>query len=74
MLTTVSIDDKLLARAKELSGIAENALVIEEALALLIQREAARKIIALGGSQPGAKVPPRRRWSDDGKNWEGNPE
>jgi Arc/MetJ family transcription regulator len=73
MRTTITIDDELLADAKEFSGIAETSSVVEQALTLLVQHEAAQKLIALGGSQPGLTIPPRRRWNEDG-TWEGNPE
>ena len=66
MRTTITIDDELLADAKEFTGILETSAVMKEALTALVQREAARRLIALGGSQPGLEVPPRRRWNPDG--------
>ncbi len=73
MRTTVTIDDKLLADAKEFTGITETSSLIKKALTLLVQHEAGERLIMLGGSEPDLKVPPRRRWDSDG-NWEGNPE
>lgn len=61
MRTTVTIDDELLARAKELSGIAETSRVVSEALKLLVAREAGRRLAAMGGSQPDLEYVPRRR-------------
>ncbi|MBB5274193.1 Arc/MetJ family transcription regulator [Rhizobium rosettiformans] len=66
MRTTIRVDDELLADAKEFTGIASTSEVMKEALTALVQREAARRLIALGGSQPDLKAPPRRRWNSDG--------
>lgn len=63
MRTTVTIDDDLLAKAKSYSGIEETPALIRHALAELVQNEVARRLIALGGSDPGAEAPPRR-WAD----------
>lgn len=61
MRTTIAIDDELLAKAKKLSGIDENPALVREALKALVAREAARRLAALGGSDPDAKAAPRRR-------------
>ncbi|MDR7156401.1 Arc/MetJ family transcription regulator [Sphingobium xenophagum] len=61
MRTTVTIDDDLLAKAQEYSGLQEKSALIREALTVLIQREAARRLARLGGSQPDLELPPRRR-------------
>lgn len=61
MRTTVVLDDKLLAEAHERTGIKERSELINEGLRGLIQMDAARRLIALGGSEPGLKAPPRRR-------------
>ena len=63
MRTTVTIDDELLAKAREYTGITETAVLIREGLKGLIQREAARRLALLGGSDPNAKAAPRRRSS-----------
>lgn len=73
MRTTITIDDELLADAKEFSGINETSGVVKRALTLLVQHEAAQTLIKLGGSAPDAEAPPRRRWNLDG-TWGGNPE
>ena len=62
MRTTVTLDDGLLAEATELTGITERAALLREALRELIAREASRRLILLGGSDPGAKAAPRRRF------------
>ncbi len=61
MRTTVTLDDELLAQAQEMTGVTERSTLLHDGLRLLIQREAARRLILLGGSMPDATVPPRRR-------------
>jgi Arc/MetJ family transcription regulator len=61
MRTTITIDDELLAKAAKYTGIEERSALISAGLTALIQREAARRLAALGGSDPRAKLPPRRR-------------
>ncbi len=61
MRTTVNIDDDLLARAQELTGIEERATLLKAGLAALIERESARRLAALGGSEPRLEPIPRRR-------------
>lgn len=57
MRTTVNLDDKLLAKAAEYTGVRERGALIRLGLESLIEREAARRIIALGGSDPDAWAP-----------------
>jgi Arc/MetJ family transcription regulator len=52
MRTTVNLDDALLARALHLSGVQERSALLREALTALIQRESARRLARLGGSEP----------------------
>ncbi len=61
MRTTVTLDDELLAQASEAMGVGERSLLLHEGLKLIVQREAARRLAALGGSAPGLRLPPRRR-------------
>ena len=61
MRTTVTLDDDLIQKAMEFTGITEKSALVKEALTVLVQREAARRLAALGGSDPNASVPPRRR-------------
>jgi Arc/MetJ family transcription regulator len=61
MRTTVSLDDELLADAQDYTGIKEKSALVNEALRALVQREAARRLALLGGSQPDLKPIPRRR-------------
>ena len=50
MRTTINLDDELLKEAQRLTGIKEQTALIHEALKLLVAREAARRLVALGGS------------------------
>ena len=59
--TSCSLDDKLLADAEFYTGIREKSALIREALKALVEREAARRLARLGGSEPGLKKIPRRR-------------
>lgn len=61
MRITVSVDDGLMAMAEELTGLRERPTLIDEALRALVARESARRLIALGGSQPELQPVPRRR-------------
>lgn len=66
MRTTITLDDKLLKQAEQAIGTDERSVVIHEGLRALVQREAARRLIQLGGSVPNAQLPPRRRPDPDG--------
>jgi Arc/MetJ family transcription regulator len=61
MRTTVTLDDKLLDRAAGLTGVRERGVLLREALRALIERESARRLALLGGSEPELEAPPRRR-------------
>lgn len=61
MRTTVTLDDDLLARAEELTGIRERSALIRDAVELLVRIESGRQLAALGGSDPGAEAAPRSR-------------
>ena len=61
MRTTVTLDDQLLDRATELTGVRERGVLLREALTALIERESARRLARLGGTEPQIEAPPRRR-------------
>jgi Arc/MetJ family transcription regulator len=61
MRTTLALDDELVAEAQTLTGLKEKSSLVREALKALIERESARRMARLGGSEPGLKAPPRRR-------------
>jgi Arc/MetJ family transcription regulator len=61
MRTTVTLDDELLAQAEQLCGQLERTALLKQALQALVQRESARRLAALGGSQPDLEPVRRRR-------------
>jgi Arc/MetJ family transcription regulator len=61
MRTTLALDDELLAKAQEYTGLREKSALIREALKALIERESARRLARLGGSAPDLMPIPRRR-------------
>ena len=61
MRTTVTIDDDLLAKAAELTGVHENTALLRQGLQTLIRVESARRLAALGGADKSATSAPRRR-------------
>lgn len=63
MRTTVTVDDELMAEAERLTGIYERSALVRSGIEALIEREAARRLARLGGTEPDATAPPRRRAS-----------
>jgi Arc/MetJ family transcription regulator len=61
MRTTLNIDDQLLAQAQRITGISEKAALVREGLRALIERESARRLAQLGGSEPQLQPVPRRQ-------------
>lgn len=61
MRTTVALDDALVAKAAAFSGLAERTALLREALKALIERESARRLASLGGSEPELISLSRRR-------------
>ena len=61
MRTTIIVNDELLKKAQELSGLREKTAVLHAGLQALIARESARRLAALGGTEPSLKPVPRRR-------------
>lgn len=61
MRTTLALDDDLLAKAQAFTGLREKSALVREALTALIERESARRLARLGGSEPDIEAPPRRR-------------
>ncbi len=64
MRTTISLDDDLVARAQEFTGITEKTALVREALKVLIHFEASRRLAALGGSDPDLEDIKRTRADD----------
>jgi Arc/MetJ family transcription regulator len=61
--TTLVLDDDLLAEAQRLTGTTEKTALVRQALGALVERESARRLARLGGSEPGLVAAPRRRRS-----------
>jgi Arc/MetJ family transcription regulator len=61
MRTTIALDDELMEKAMQYTGITEKSALIHEALRSLVAIEAGRRLAALGGSDPQAKAAPRKR-------------
>jgi len=63
MRTTINIDDQLLAKAQHVTGVSEKVALVREGLRALIERESARRLANLGGSEP-QLTPTHRRQAD----------
>jgi Arc/MetJ family transcription regulator len=59
--TTVTIDDDLYAQAVRLIGPLDRSAVLDQGLRALVERESAKRLARLGGTQPALKAAPRRR-------------
>ncbi len=61
MRTTLNIEDHLLKKASELTGILEKTTLVKLGLEALIARESAKRLAKLGGTQRQLKAIRRRR-------------
>jgi Arc/MetJ family transcription regulator len=59
--TTLILDDTLIDKARALTGLQEKTAIVHAGIEALIARESARRLAALGGSEPRLKRVPRRR-------------
>jgi Arc/MetJ family transcription regulator len=59
--TTIALDDALVAKAQAYTGLKEKSALLREALKALVERESARRLALLGGTEPDLRAPPRRR-------------
>lgn len=59
--TTVTLDDDLLEQAQRVTGLTERAALLRAGLLALIERESARRLANLGGTEPQMEDIPRRR-------------
>ena len=62
MRTTVDLDEQKLLGAAKATGITQKTALLEAGLDALIAREGARRLAKLGGGDPKAWVPKRRRF------------
>jgi Arc/MetJ family transcription regulator len=65
MRTTLALNDDLLAQAQRLTGIQQRAALVDEAFRALIERESARRLARLGGTDHSVRPVPRRRMDAD---------
>ena len=61
MRTTLNIDDDVLKKASELTGIGEKTALVRMGLETLIAHRSAQRLAALGGAERKARPVPRRR-------------
>ena len=61
MRTTINLDDKLLEDAGRITGMKGRTALIHEGLRALIERESARRLARLGGSEEQLGPVMRRR-------------
>jgi Arc/MetJ family transcription regulator len=61
MRTTLVLDDALVEKARELTGIPQKTALVHAGLEALITRESGRRLAVLGGTEPGLRPIPRRR-------------
>ena len=60
MRVTITLDDNLLEQAGSVAGIKNKPALINVALKTLIERESAKRLATLGGSEPQLRPIPRR--------------
>ncbi len=65
MRTTLNIDDEILRKASELTGITEKTSLVRLGLEALIARESRKRLANLGGTEKGIQDIPRRRIAAD---------
>ena len=61
MRTTLNIDDKILKKASQLTGITEKTALVRLGLEALIARENSKRLAQLGSTEKNLRPIPRRR-------------
>ena len=61
MRVMINLEDQFLAKARRMTGMKERAALIHAGLRVLIERESARRLARLGGSEPQLRLAHRRR-------------
>jgi len=61
MRTTLNIDDNILKRASELTGVKEKTPLVRLGLQALIAQESSKRLAKLGGTEKSLRPIPRRR-------------
>ena len=62
--TTLNIEDSLVEKASELTGIKEKTTLVRLGLEALIAKESARRLAKLGGTERQLKPIPRKRTAE----------
>ena len=61
MRTTLNIDDEIIKKASELTGIREKTSLVRLGLEALISKESSKRLADLGGTEKELQDSPRRR-------------
>ena len=61
MRTTLNIDDNILKKASDLTGIKEKTSLVHRGLEALIAQESSKRLADLGGTEKELRSIPRRR-------------
>ena len=61
MRTTMNVDDELVAKASDLTGVRERTALVRMGLEALIAQKSAQRLARLGGTEKQLRRPPRRR-------------
>lgn len=62
MRTTLNIDDQILKRVTDMTGIKEKTALVRMGLEALLSQESAKRLAHLGGTEKHLKPIPRRRF------------
>lgn len=61
MRTTLNIDDRILKRAADITGVTEKTSLVRMGLEALVSQESAKRLARLGGTERNLRPIPRRR-------------
>ena len=61
MRTTLNIDDRILSRAADVTGVKEKTALVRMGLEALVSLESAKRLARLGGTERNLRPVPRRR-------------
>ena len=61
MRTTLNIDDDLLLAAEQVTGVSEKTALVRAGLKALIEKQSARRLAKLGGTETQLTLTPRRQ-------------
>ena len=61
MRTTLNIDDRILKRAADITGVTEKTSLVRMGLEALVSMESAKRLARLGGTERDLRPIPRRR-------------